>query len=340
MIFSTLVLSTLWLVVELVVLFFGVAFAIHLFQRRFGAARVRAWMSGPPVASALKGIGIGFITPFCTYSAIPMLIGFRQAGVPPAGYVAFITAAPVLDPVLFGALVVIVGLQAALIYTAVAFTAAMVLALVAQRVGLERHLKPLPIEATVRGAVPATVGSGGPDLTGAPLRPGSGEVLGGEPPCDDPGVEASTCGPADTPWRGLRAEVGGAAGAASTLLRSVALLLLAGVAVGLVIEATVSPDAVAALTGGHEAWSIPVAAALGTPLYVHTTLFVPIANALGNAGVGIGAIVALTISGAGANVPEFIILTRLARGRVIAIFFGYVFAVALVGGLIAEAILG
>ena len=54
---------------------------------------------------------VGFVTPFCTYSAIPMLVGFRQAGVQPAGYVAFIVAAPVLDPLLFGALVLIVGVS-------------------------------------------------------------------------------------------------------------------------------------------------------------------------------------------------------------------------------------
>ncbi|MEQ9161072.1 MAG: permease, partial [Ilumatobacter fluminis] len=136
--------DTLWLLIELTVLFFGVAFIIHLFQRRFGAERLRAWMGGTPLMSAVKGIAVGFVTPFCTYSAIPMLVGFRQAGVPPAGYVAFITAAPVLDPVLFGALVVIVGPQAALIYTAVAFGAAITIALVAQRSDLERHLKPIP----------------------------------------------------------------------------------------------------------------------------------------------------------------------------------------------------
>lgn len=68
---------------ELVALFFGVAFAIQLFQRRLGPERLRSWMGGTPVASALKGIAVGFVTPFCTYSAIPMLVGLRQAGVPP-----------------------------------------------------------------------------------------------------------------------------------------------------------------------------------------------------------------------------------------------------------------
>ena len=114
-----------FLLVELTLLFFSVAFLVQLSQRRLGPERLRVWMGGRPVVAALKGIAVGFITPFCTFSAIPLLVGLRQAGVTPAGYVAFIVAAPVLDPVLFGALVVIVGLKAAVLYAIVAFTAAM-----------------------------------------------------------------------------------------------------------------------------------------------------------------------------------------------------------------------
>ncbi|MCP4222686.1 MAG: hypothetical protein GY773_05020 [Actinomycetia bacterium] len=316
--------DTLWLLAELTALFFGVAFIIHLIQRRFGTARLRAWMGGTPLASALKGIAIGFITPFCTYSAIPMLIGFRQAGVPPSGYVAFISAAPVLDPVLFGALVVIVGLEAALLYSAVAFTAAITLALVAQHTKIDRHLKP----------VPSAVAAPSPQAVLVQSAPTVSPIATAGPP---PG---QACGTIDeSSWRGSRIETLEAAQAAIGLLRSVALLLLTGIVVGLLIESTVSPSTVATLTGDNGIWSIPAAAGLGTPLYFHTSLFVPIADALTEAGVGIGAIVALTISGAGANVPEFIVLTKLASRHIIAIFFAYVFAVALVGGLIAEAIL-
>ena len=89
---------TVVLLVELVVLFVGVSFLVEILQRRFGPKRLRRWMGGRPVVAALKGIVIGFVTPFCTYSSIPLLVGMRRAGVPPAGYVAFISAAPVLDP--------------------------------------------------------------------------------------------------------------------------------------------------------------------------------------------------------------------------------------------------
>lgn len=317
--------STAFLLVELVILFFGVAFVVQLVQRRLGTERVRSWMGGPPVLSALKGVALGFVTPFCTYSAIPMLIGLRQAGVPPAGYVAFLSAAPVLDPVLFGALLLIVGLKAALIYTVIAFIAAMSLALTAQRVGIERHLKPLPAELTTVAAANPT-----PVPSGAMSGPRSADL----PACE------STCDISNVAWQGAATESRSAFRAATALLRSVGPLLLAGVTIGLAIEALVSPEAVATITGNNAGWSIPLAAMLGTPLYFQTSLFVPIASSLTTAGVGIGAIVALTISGAGANVPEFIILTKLANRRLITIFFAYVFSVALMGGLIAQALLG
>ncbi len=317
--------STAFLLVELVILFFGVAFVVQLVQRRLGTERVRSWMGGPPVLSALKGVALGFVTPFCTYSAIPMLIGLRQAGVPPAGYVAFLSAAPVLDPVLFGALLLIVGLKAALIYTVIAFIAAMSLALTAQRVGIERHLKPLPAELTTVAAANPT-----PVPSGALSAPRSADL----PACE------STSDMSNVAWQGAATESRSAFRAATALLRSVGPLLLAGVTIGLAIEALVSPEAVATITGNNAGWSIPLAAMLGTPLYFQTSLFVPIASSLTTAGVGIGAIVALTISGAGANVPEFIILTKLANRRLITIFFAYVFSVALMGGLVAQALLG
>lgn len=284
------------LVAELVALFFGVAFLVHITQRRLGPERLRGWMGGPPVVSALKGTAVGFITPFCTYSAIPMLIGLRQAGVPPAGYVAFIVAAPVLDPVLFGALAIIVGVKVAIVYIGVAFTAAMALALLAERIDIGRLLKPMVSLA-----------------------------------CED-----ETCSDASPTWEGVGPEVRRAAGAALVLMRSLGPVLLLGVGIGLVIELLVPPEIAATIAGGNNPMSIPIAAGLGTPLYFNTELFVPIADALAGVGVGVGAIVALTIAGAGANIPEFVVLGRMTKGRVLAVFAGYVMAVAIAGGVLAQ----
>jgi len=290
--------GTAILVVELVLLFIGVSFAVEIVQRRFGPERIRSWMGGRPVVAALKGIAVGFVTPFCTYSAIPMLVGLRRAGVPPAGYIAFVAAAPVLDPILLGALVIIAGPTIAVSYVVVTFSAALLLALGAQWIRVERHLRPV----------------------------------------DDTALSGSCSSTERVDWRGWRPESRLAFGSSLRLVRAFGPLVLAGVALGVAIEHFVAPDAAARVTTGSPFSSIPIASALATPLYFNTELFVPIADSLSAAGVGIGAIVALTIAGAGANLPEFVVLTRMAPARVVGTFFAYVFAVAIGGGFIAHAL--
>lgn len=310
--------SAVVLLVELVVLFVGVSFLVEILQRRFGPERLRRWMGGRPVVAALKGIVIGFVTPFCTYSAIPLLVGMRRAGVPPAGYVAFISAAPVLDPILFGALWLIVGPTVAVIYVAVTFFAALLFALTVQRIGIERQLKPIADHA----------------LSRQPVAVRASET-------SSPGVWGAVgCSETFQQWEGWRAESRAALRSSRGLLRSFGPLLLAGVAIGIAIEAVVSPKAAARLTTGSPWLAIPIASAMGTPLYFSTELFVPIANSLHNAGVGVGAIVALTISGAGANLPEFLVLSKMATPAAVGVFFGYVFTVAMTGGLLAHTLGG
>ncbi len=284
------------LLVELLVLFLGVSLGLNLVRRRLGDDRLKGLMGATPLAAALRGIAIGFITPFCTYSAIPVLVAFRQAGVTAAGYVAFIVAAPVLDPILFGALLIIIGWQAALIYLVVAFAAALGLALAAERVDLERFMKPLPA------------------------------------------ATAATRQPASSPWAGIRHEWRPAWRSSRALLRTMLPLLVVGVGIGLAITALVPAEtaARAPVLAGDAA--IPAAAAVGILFYVNTEVFIPIADALGSAGIGIGAIVALTIAGAGFNVPEFVILSRLAGKGILATFGAYIFAVAVGGGLVAQAL--
>lgn len=289
--------DALVLFAELFLLFVAVTFGLNLLRRRVGDERLRTLMGASPVGAALRGIGVGFITPFCTYSAIPVLVSLRRAGVSPAGYAAFIVAAPVLDPILFGALVIIVGIPAAIIYLVVVFAASMGLALLAERVNLERFMKPLSP----------------PDVDGGP----------------EPDIGTG-------PWRGLGTEWRPAMLSARALLRTMLPLLALGVLIGLGIAAFLPAETVARVPVLSGDAAIPAAAAVGTVFYINTELFVPIADGLRAAGIGIGAVVALTIAGAGANVPEFVMLARLTSRRVLAAFGGYVFVVAMAAGLLVE----
>ena len=303
------------LVAEIVALLLAVTFGVTLLQRRLGDETIRRWMGGPPRRAALKGIAVGFVTPFCTYSAIPVLVGMRQAGVRPAGYAAFIFAAPVVDPVLVGALAIIIGPAGAAVYVTTAFAAAFTLALIVDTVDIAPHLKP----------VPALVGQPAP-----PLRPTVPQI---------PSPPASCSSPEEAPWAGWQTELRAAWQRALALLRSMAWLIAAGVGLGLAIGLLVPTDALASIAGADNPLAVPAAAAAGVPLYFGTELFIPIGDALHAKGVGTGSIVALVIAGAGANIPEFALLTKIARGRAVGAFFAYVFAVATVAGLLTDLIL-
>ncbi len=303
------------LVAEMIALLLAVTLAVTLLQRRLGDATIRRWMGGPPRRAALKGIAVGFITPFCTYSAIPVLVGMRQAGVRPAGYAAFIFAAPVVDPVMIGVLAIIIGPAGAAVYLATAFAAAFLLALIVDAVDIAPHLKP----------VPALVGSPAP-----PSSPAQPRTL--SPP-------ASCSSPDEAPWAGWQSEFPAAWRRAVALLRSMAWLIAAGVGAGLAIGLLVPTDALAGIAGAYNPLAVPAAAAAGIPLYFGTELFIPIGDALHAKGAGTGSIVALVIAGAGANIPEFALLTKVARGRVVGAFFAYVFVVAMVAGLLTDLIL-
>ena len=307
--------GALLLIAEMVGLLLAVTFSVTLLQRRLGDATIRRWMGGPPRRAALKGIAVGFVTPFCTYSAIPVLVGMRQAGVRPAGYAAFIFAAPVVDPVLIGALAIIIGPAGAAVYVTTAFAAAFLLALIVDTVDIAPHLKPVPA------------------LVGQPAPPsGPAEPRTQSPPTCCPSPE-------ETQWAGWRAESRAAWHRAATLLRGMAWLIAAGVGLGLAIGLLVPTDALASIAGAHNPLAVPAAAAAGVPLYFGTELFIPIGDALHAKGAGTGSIVALVIAGAGANIPEFALLTKIARGRVVAAFFAYVFVVATSAGLLTDLIL-
>ncbi len=326
------------LLAEMVALLLGVTFLISLLRRRLGDETIQRWMGGPPHKAALKGIALGAVTPFCTYSAIPVLLGMRQAGVRPAGYTAFLFAAPVVDPILVGALAIIIGPAGAGVYTVAAFTAAFTLALIVDAIDITPHLKPVPAlaPASAPSPVPAAITEPAPALA-----PSAAAVPGaGVPAPTGSSAPPASCPSSDPePWRGWRAEAPAAWQRALGLLRGMAWLIVIGVAVGLGISLAMPADSLAGIAGSQSPLAIPIAAAVGVPFYVGTELFVPIGDALRTSGVGVGAIVALTIAGAGANLPEFALLTKLARGRLVAAFFAYVFFVAVVGGLVTDLVL-
>jgi len=114
--------------------------------------------------------------------------------------------------------------------------------------------------------------------------------------------------------------------------RSVLIYLIIGVAIGAAIYGYLPSDFVVRLAGPQNPLAIPVAAIIGIPLYVRAETVIPIAVALTEKGMSLGAVIALIIGGAGMSIPEMSMLAGIFKTRLVTIFVGAVFCTAVLAG--------
>ncbi len=116
--------------------------------------------------------------------------------------------------------------------------------------------------------------------------------------------------------------------------RGVLLYLVIGVAVGAAIYGYLPGDFVVRIAGPGNPFAIPVAAIIGIPLYVRAETVIPIAVALTQKGMSMGAVIALIIGGAGMSIPEMSMLAAIFKVRLVSVFVGVVFVTAVVAGFV------
>lgn len=110
--------------------------------------------------------------------------------------------------------------------------------------------------------------------------------------------------------------------------------LLIGVLIGAVIHDFIPAEFITAIAGNDNPFAIPIAAVIGIPMYIRVETMIPISEALVAKGMSMGAVVALIIGGAGASLPEILLLNKLFKPRLIAAFIITVFIGAVTTGYI------
>jgi uncharacterized membrane protein YraQ (UPF0718 family) len=110
--------------------------------------------------------------------------------------------------------------------------------------------------------------------------------------------------------------------------------LLVGTAIGALVYGFIPTEWVASVAGPDQPLAIPMAAAFGVPIYVTAETFFPITSALLEKGMGLGAVVALVVTGMGVSLPEVSMLAGLFRVRLVAVLVASVFIVAIVSGVL------
>ncbi|PTK73132.1 permease [Staphylococcus haemolyticus] len=114
--------------------------------------------------------------------------------------------------------------------------------------------------------------------------------------------------------------------------------LFIGVFIGAFIYGFVPETFITKYASGDGVISVFIASVIGIPMYIRPETMLPIAEALVSKGMSLGTVVALIIGGAGASIPEVVLLSKLFKKKFVVSFVIAILVVAVATGLIVNMI--
>lgn len=126
---------------------------------------------------------------------------------------------------------------------------------------------------------------------------------------------------ADMPWAERRAY---AKDYTLDILKKVWPYVLIGIGAGAWIHGYVPQDLLARYAGADKWYAVPLATLVGIPLYSNAAGIIPLVSALTAKGVALGTTLAFMMAVTGLSLPEFMILRRVMKARLLFVFFGIV----------------
>lgn len=219
----------------------------------------------------------GIVTPFCTCSAIPLFLGFVQAGVPLGVTFSFLVASPMINEVALVLLLGLFGWKIALLYIASGSLIAIFSGIIIGKLKAENLVE----EFVFKNKLNANVN----------LR--------------------------EQTWEERTRY---ARNYTLDIIRKVWLYVLIGIGVGAWIHGYVPTDFLASYAGSGKWYAVPLATLLGIPLYSNAAGVVPLISALTEKGVAVGTTLAFMMAVTGLSLPEFLILKKIMKTKLILIF--------------------
>jgi uncharacterized membrane protein YraQ (UPF0718 family) len=237
---------------------------------------------------------IGIVTPFCTCSAIPLFLGFLEAGVPVGVTFSFLIASPMINEVALVLLLGTFGWKVALIYILSGLVIAVVSGIV---IG---WLKPESLIKKMKNA---------------------------------PALSKSA---AKRSWAN---RAGYAKSYTWMIIKRVWIYIVVGVGLGAWMHGYVPADFLAAYAGADKWYAVIFATLLGIPLYSNAAGIIPLVGVLTEKGVSIGTTLAFMMAVTGLSLPEFMILKKVMKVKLIVLFAAVVGIGIIFTGYLFNAIL-
>ena len=266
--------------VKILILLTVIVFVITLIRGFFPPERTRRLLAakkGRRLIGHLLAAMLGIVTPFCSCSAVPLFIGFVEAGIPLGVTFTYLVAAPMVNEVALGLLFGLFGWKIALIYVLSGEVIAIVSGLLIGRLKMERFIEPIALAMNV------------------------GAVAEGEQPS-----------------RGQRLREAWVF--TSDLLKTIWPYVVGGIAVGALMHGWIPTGALAKVAGRGNPFAVLIAVLIGIPLYSNAAGVIPLVSELTRAGVAMGTALAFMMAVTALSVPEMILLRRVLKPKLLAVF--------------------
>ncbi len=281
-----------------------IVFVMGVVQTFFSPERTRALLAGKREgAGNVMAASLGIVTPFCSCSAVPLFMGFLMAGVPLGVTFSFLISAPMVNEIALGLLFAMFGWKVAVLYLGMGLSVAIFAGWVIGRLKLEHLLE---------------------DWVREMAQSNQAAQLNAD------GVHAGIS------WT---ERLGEGHKHTRDIVGKVWPYILVGIALGAGIHGYVPQDFMASIMGRDAWWAVPAAVLIGVPMYSNAAGIIPVVEALLAKGAALGTVLAFMMSVIALSAPEMIILRKVLKLKLIAIFAGVVAGGILLVGYVFNAVL-
>ena len=274
-------------------------FAISFVRSFFPPEKVKDWLEGRRKgAASVMAAFLGVLSPFCSCSTVPLFIGFVEAGIPLGITFTFLISSPIVNEISLVMLFSIFGWKVALIYVLAGMTLAIVAGAIIGKLKMEKH-----VESYVY------------------------EIAAGQERIHMPEGDNTTFADkikALFTREDLKERTIYAARNVVETVQKIWLYLLIGIGIGAFIHGYAPQDLLVKYAGEGNFFAVPIATILGVPLYSNAVGSLPIVEALLNKGVGAGTALAFMMAITALSLPEMILLRKIIKPKLIAVFAGVV----------------
>lgn len=275
-----------------------IIFAVSVIRSYFSPERTKRILSHKRefIGNILAAL-LGIVTPFCSCSAVPLFIGFVEAGVPLGVTFSFLISSPMVNEVAVVLLWGLFGWKVAVIYMSAGLSVAIVAGYIIGRLKLESWVEEYVYKIQSMGMAINSVKQSFKDRL-VYARMNTAEIL-----------------------------------------QKVWLYVIIAIGIGGFIHGYAPDDFLVKYAGNGNPFAVPLAVMIGVPLYSNAAGVIPIVYALMEKGMSMGTVLAFMMAVTALSLPEMIILRKVLKIKLLAVFVG-IMTVTIIGvGYLFNAIL-